>query len=102
MGKGRGRDGTGNQLKRMIRNESFSSLVSEKSIWYDFCLNFGLGDPEIIVFTDQMGFAEFVDLEIKFSPKSLYSKKGKNFLCSLRFISPIAKKMTDQEIESIL
>tara|TARA_Y100000034_G_C6854223_1_gene387910 strand:- start:471 stop:713 length:243 start_codon:yes stop_codon:yes gene_type:complete len=77
-------------------------LVSEKSRWYSFCLKFALGDNEVVVFTDQMGFAEFVDLEIKYSPRTLYKKKGKDFLYALRFISPLAAQMTDDEIISEL
>ena len=94
------KDGTGYQLKNLIRNESHTNMPAEKDPWYKFCVTFNIDVRDLDIFADFLGYCEFLDMQFSYNPASLYKKKKKIFLLALKNISYTAASMSDEEILS--
>jgi hypothetical protein len=99
---------TKRQLKRIIREEK-KRLVTEygnpspprNSNWYEFAKAVDIGTLDLDEIAYDLGFADFYDMDISISPKSLASRDTGRFVTAVKDHSLRAEDMDGREILAI-
>ena len=96
---------TKRQLKRIIR-ETKNRLLTEygnpppsrRSNWYEFAKAMDIGILDLDEIAYDLGFADFYDMDISISPKSLASRDTGRFVTAAKDHSLRAEDMDGEEI----
>ena len=96
---------TKRQLRRIIR-ETKNRLLTEygnpppsrRSNWYEFAKAMDIGTLDLDEIAYDLGFADFYDMDISISPKSLASRDARRFVTAVKDNSLRAEDMDPEEI----